>query len=244
MSENRDASPMGSAAARTRLPFETDGIVNPLFQEQFIVLRAKVDREMERRGMKVLGVTSSVASEGKSLCSIMLAKALASKGGRNILLVDADLRKGDLAPRVDVPPTPGLSEFLQGKATLREALRATAVPGLFVIPSGSLKGSPSDLLAGERFSTFLEAARADFGVVILDCPPVLPVADTMTIRDRVDGIVFVYKAGSTPVPLLKRALDEIGTERVLGVVMNSVDVESERFRREYYGSYYTATGGG
>jgi Mrp family chromosome partitioning ATPase len=96
-------------------------------------------------------------------------------------------------------------------------------------------------LAGEKFKSFLQEIRSSFDMILLDTPPVLPVADTPTIRDRTDGFLLVYRVGVTPHTMLRQAMEELGEKNVLGAVLNGVEVASDSYYRKYYGSYYHRT---
>ena len=121
---------------------------------------------------------------------------------------------------------------------MKEILRISSTPGLFVIPGGMRISAPWDLLSGERFRTFLKEARDRFDLVLLDTPPVVPVSDTHALRDLVDGFVLVYRLGLTPHPLFRQAMDDTGESKLIGVVLNGVERQSERYYQRYYGKYY------
>ena len=210
----------------------------PLFQEQFKALRAKIEEYLEREGKKTLAITSAVAEEGKTVTSVNLAMNIASTGRKKVLLIDADMRKSSMAKGLNLNPIPGLSDYLSGNAKGQEILRNTFVKGLHVIPSGSESNSTSDKLAGKEFRNFLKSSREVFDVIILDTPPVLPVADTLSLRDQVDHFLLVYRAGFTPYPMLRHAIEEIGEPMVLGVVINRVKPKTDKYYKKYYGNYY------
>jgi capsular exopolysaccharide synthesis family protein len=134
--------------------------------------------------------------------------------------------------------TPGLTEYLGGGATLKQILHPTQVPNLSMIASGDEVNSPADLLAGDKFKSFLKEIVSSYDMILLDTPPVLPVADTPTIRDLTDGFIFVYRAGFTPFTMLRQALEDLGENNILGVVINGVEVASDSYYRKYYGAYY------
>ncbi|TFH33482.1 MAG: polysaccharide biosynthesis tyrosine autokinase [Deltaproteobacteria bacterium] len=223
-----------------RRPFDLFAIAKEdlLFNEKFKGLRSIVEQKANLHQKKLLGITSSIAGEGKTTICSQLAKSLASTGRKNVLLVDVDVRKADLTHGMGSRRTPGLTEFLLGRATLQQILHSTQVPNLSMIASGIEVNSPSDLLAGDKFKSFLQEIRRSFDMVLLDTPPVLPVADTPTISDLTDGFLFVYRAGFTPYTMLRQAMEDLGEKHVLGVVLNGVEVESDSFYRKYYGAYY------
>lgn len=212
---------------------------DPLFREQFKGLRAKIDDSIEKEGYSTLAVTSAIADEGKTVTCVNLAMNIASTGRKKVLIVDTDMRKADLAPRINVEPVPGLSEFLEGHADVKKIIRNSRVPGLHAIPAGSEPHSPpADILAGKKFRSFLKSAQESYNVILLDTPPILPVADTLSLRDQVDRFLLVYRAGFTPYPMLRQAIEEIGEPKILGVVINRVKSMKEKYYRQYYGQYY------
>jgi len=210
----------------------------PLFLEQFRALRAKLDDYFEKEGGRALAITSAIAEEGKSVTCLHLAMNIGSTRQKKVLLLDTDMRKSSIALRMNLEPAPGLSEFLSGKAKVKEILRNSQVPGLHVIPAGSESHSTADMLSGEQFRSFLKSVRETFDVIILDTPPVLPVADALSLRDQVDRFLLVFRAGFTPYPMLRQAIEEIGEQKVLGVVINRVKPMTDKYYNKYYGKYY------
>jgi len=232
---------VGKAGGRNHLLETGEGDV--LYYEQFRALRSKLEYKADTLGWKVVGVTSSVSGEGKTLCSFKVAASLASTKRKRVLLVDADIRKADLARGLGVPIHPGLTEYLRGPLSLKDVTRKTDVAGLFLVPPGTAVSAPADLLAGERFHVFVAEARKEYDMVLLDTPPVLPVADTMAMREQVDGYIFIYRAGFTPFSMFQKATEEIGEKKILGVVLNGVEPVSEGHYSHYYGQYYTSAPG-
>lgn len=214
------------------------GTGDVLFNEKVKGLRAMVEQRADLQQMRLLGITSSIAGEGKTLTCAQLGRSLASTGRKRVLMVDVDVRKADLTHGMGAHRTPGLTEYLLGGVPLLEILQATKIPNLSLIPTGVEVTSPADLLAGDKFKSFLQEIRTMFDMVLLDTPPVLPVADTPTIRDLTDGFLFVYRAGYTPYTMLRQAMEELGEKHVLGAVLNGVDVATDSYYRKYYGSYY------
>jgi capsular exopolysaccharide synthesis family protein len=211
---------------------------DPLFHEHVNVVRAKFEYKIESLGQKVLAVTSAVAGEGKTLLSAKLALQLASSGRKKVLLVEVDFRKPVLAKVMNLSPLPGLSEYLTGAVPGKSIFQNSLQPGLYVVPAGILAGKPGDLLTGERFKKFLKTVAGEFDIVLLDCPPILPVADTLNLRGQVGGFVFVYRTGMTPHKMFKNAVDEIGEKNVLGVILNDVKRQRKAYYTRYYGKYY------
>lgn len=198
------------------------GKEDPLFQEHVNVVRDKVEYKVERLKHKVLAVTSAIGGEGKTLLCAKLGLQLASTGKKKVLLVDVDFRKPDLAKAFGISPLPGLSEYLSGAVAGKSIFQNSLQPGLYVVPAGNLAGAPADLLTADRFRKFLKIVGGGFDIVLLDCPPVMPVVDTLNLHGHVGGFVFVYRAGMTPHTIFKQAVDEIGETNILGIILNDV----------------------
>ena len=213
------------------------GREDPLFEDRFKGLRAKFEQKSEMLNFRVVGVTSSIAGEGKTLSCAFLAGCLALTGRKRVLLVDTDIRKGDLTRGLGLPRQPGLTEYLMGTVTLQEIVRDSHIPTLKVIPAGAEVQFPADLLSGEPFRAFLKEIRARFDIVLLDTPPILPVADTINMRDQLDAFVFLFRASYTPVEMFRQAVDEIGEKKILGVIINAVEPQSKKYIDKYYGYY-------
>jgi len=209
-----------------------------LFTEKFKGLRAMVEQKSDLHRLKLLGITSSISGEGKTLSCAQLGFSIATTGRKKVLLVDVDIRKADLTHGLGAHRSPGLTDYLLGGATLPQLVRATEVPNLYLIPAGAEVASPADLLAGERFKTFLKEIREQYDAILLDTPPVLPVADTLTIRELTDGFIVLYRTGFTPHTMFRQALEELGEKHVVGAVLNGVEGPSDYYYQKYYGSYY------
>jgi tyrosine-protein kinase Etk/Wzc len=231
--------PPKEAARRTQGSVLKVGESDPIYSEQIKAMRAKVEYMLDMMKIRTIAVTSAISGEGKTTLCAKLGANLASAGRKQVLLVDTDLRKADLGRGLGIPHSPGLSEFILEAAPLDGVLHKSVAPGVDFIPSGTEVSSPGDLLSGTRFREFLADIRNRYDVVILDTPPVLPVADTLSLRDQVDGFVFVYRASFTPHDMFRQAVDEIGEKKVVGAVINGVDPERQRYYERYYGKYYT-----
>lgn len=213
-----------------------------VFLEQFKAFRSKMEHKADHLGWKAIGVTSTVASEGKTLTCAKIALGLALTKRKSVLLVDADNRKSDLTKGFGISTQPGLTEHLLGRASFSDIVRKGPVAGISMVSSGSLVSEPADLLAGNGFRDFVLEARRNFDTVLFDTPPILPVSDTMSMRDELDGFIFVLRLGYTPIEMFTQATEEIGGNKILGVVLNGARPKSDRFYGKYYGHYYTPLG--
>ena len=182
-----------------------------------------------------LAVTSPLPGEGKSLTAARLALALVELG-KEVVLVDADLRRSRLHAVLGLRLTPGLSEVVAGLASLQDALVPVAgADGLWLLPAGHRPPNPTELLAGARFAEVLGQLQRAGRWVIVDTPPALPVADPAVVLTQVDGALVVIRSGRTTWDELDRAVAEIGRSGVplFGVVVNGAPAPEER-----YGAYY------
>ena len=220
-------------------PFFDMQKTDPFFNELFKGLRAKIEYKIDMAEIKSIAVSSSIAGEGKTLTSINLAINMANTGRKNVILVDMDLRKGSVARRLGIRGRQGLSEFLLGNASHDSIIQKTSNPGLFIITSGRRMESPSDLLAGSKFRSLLLDLQSRFDLVILDTPPILPVPDAVTVSELVGGFILLFRLKHTPHYLFRQALEDLGEDKLIGVVINDEDAKTDRYYKKYYGHYYT-----
>ncbi len=183
-------------------------------------------------------VTSAGPREGKTTASVSLAAVMAQSGS-TVVIVDGDMRKPRLHKVFGLDGTLGLSSVLMGEASLDEVIQATRVPGLYLIPCGSVPENPAELLQSDRFRELIAELAERFGMVVFDSPPVVPVTDAAIIGAAVDGVVLVARSGSTRREMIARAVDLLRgvNANLLGVVLNAIDVEGRR-RGGYYYYYY------
>ena len=185
-------------------------------------------------------ITSPGPGDGKTTTAINLATVMAQNGSR-VLLIDADLRKPRMHRDFGKPQSPGLTNRIAGKnseSAETSAILPTDVDGLFVMPSGNSAPNPAELLSSERMSKIIAMNARAFDHVIIDTAPVLGLADSMVLSRLVDGVILVASAGQTPKDSIKSSIRRMAQVRapVLGMVLNSVDLESPDYA--YYSSYY------
>ncbi len=206
-----------------------------ILAEAFRTLRTSVMFATPDRPPKTMLVTSLHQQDGKTSVSTNCAITLAQLGMGDVLLVDADLRHPDLHRILGVPLAPGLSELLEGGAALTETIRATRIPGLFVIPAG-IPANSAELLFSPRFTQALAALGERFAHIVIDTPPMLAVSDTLVLASRVEGVILVIRHGRTSRDAAQRAVQMLGSvrARLLGVVLNHADARSIAIGCQYY----------
>jgi non-specific protein-tyrosine kinase len=203
--------------------------------EAFRSLRTALQFVSQSTGSRIIQVTSSMPGEGKSSTTANLAVMFALTGARTVV-VDADLRRPRLHHFFGIGDGPGLTSALLRDAEATEVLRTTDVAGLMVVPAGPPTPFPAELLGGDRMSDLLDALAEVADVVLVDSPPVLPVADPIIIAGAVDTVVVVASArGTTRRNLLRtiRQLSRVGAS-ISGLVLN----EAVEPAAAAYGGYY------
>jgi capsular exopolysaccharide synthesis family protein len=185
-------------------------------------------------GVKTAVITSSFADEGKTATSVNLAIVLGQLG-KKVLLVDADLHKPHLHEVLSVSNRTGLVSILADGVDPASAVAQTDLPGVFLTPSGPSAPNPSVLLASEAMSSFLESVGVTFDFIILDVPPVMAVADALILGALTDGVVLCVNGGQTPRERVVRARNRLlrANVRILGVLINNLKEQTDRYRRRY-----------
>ena len=197
-------------------------------------IRTGLDCQSLNRPLKTLLITSPGAHEGKSTVLLNLGRAFL-EADRQLLIMDADLRRPALHKALEVPNEVGLADVLREGTVWPEAFRSLG-PGLYFMPAGTRRPNPSSLLSSRHMGTVLQEARDRADIVLIDAPPVLAVADCLPLCRQVDGVILVIRFGSTRRRSLQRAKDQLQKvgANVVGVVINGL---SRRETRHYYAEY-------
>ena len=188
---------------------------------------------------KLLLVTSPLPGEGKTTTAVNIAVVLAQKGSR-VLLIDCDLRRPTIHKIFDIPSQPGLSDFLVGVADSDAVICPTSLANLSVIPAGAIPPQPAELLGSAVMKNCLNRWRQEYDFIIIDSPPALSVTDAVLLSADVDSVLLVLRAGHTTKTALRRTCGILGqvNAKILGTVLNGLDVHTSDYQYYYYGKYY------
>jgi len=213
------------------------------FTEGVRAIKIAAELQAAIKANKVIGVTSTLATEGKSTVACNLAQLMAHARKR-VVLVDADLRKPSLGSSIDPPPSLGLRDVLSGKAALSDALRIDAASGLSILPSLAEEGlvHTDAIVSSNEFRALIDRLREDFDFVILDLPPLGPVVDVRAAAQAIDSIVFVIEWGRTRISVVARHLEAAPEvyDRIAGFVLNKAEGKLSLGDHRYYGGYGAA----
>ncbi|PYY00550.1 MAG: hypothetical protein DMG64_09800 [Acidobacteria bacterium] len=203
--------------------------------EKFRVLALRLRNFQKRQQLKKLLVTSSIKGEGKSVISANLAVTLVQQGQR-ILLMDCDMHQSGLRDLLGSHTQPGLSDWWNDSEGIVSFLRRVEGLSLWYLGAGRCSESPMEILQSQRFADMLNQVASWFDFVIIDSPPLVPVADSTFLAGLSDGSLVVVRQARTPKPLLKEALK---TENLkpLGIVANEWNDAEHRYYGQYYKTY-------
>jgi protein-tyrosine kinase len=211
--------------------------------EQYRKLAATLHHVQVERGMKVIMTASALPGEGKSLTAVNLSLTLSESYHRRVLLIDADLRRPTVQRIFGLPAVAGLNEGLKSG----EDRPMPIVPiseRLFVLPAGRPEADPMSGLTSDRMRRLIAQASSAFDWVIVDTPPVGLLPDASLLAAIVDGVLLVIRSGQAPFALVKRTVDAISHDRILGVVMNAIEYVHDKNAagyHDYYGGGYYGT---
>jgi len=187
--------------------------------EEFRFLAAKVAALAASR-CTTIGVVSAGPREGKTTVALGLAAALARSSPRRVLLLEADLRRPAIELCLGLPRSGGVAEWLSGRGQ-GVPVRTVTPPGFAVIAGGRERLGRPELLGSERMGVLIGACRLAFGFVVVDCPPLSPVADAVAMQDLLDGFLLVVRGRHTAREAVARAVSRLKQNRIHGVVFNS-----------------------
>jgi succinoglycan biosynthesis transport protein ExoP len=223
------------------LPLLSDEDERYTFAESFRSLRSSLLFMPNQKDIKSLLVTSSIPGEGKSTIASNLAITMAFAGTR-VLLVDADLRRGDLASIFNVDGRFGLSSILRDDMPWKSVAKPTHLRSLTLIPRGPVTNQSSELLLAPRFEPLLSEWKNAFDLVLFNTSPILATDDTATIAPIFDGTLMVIRAQFTSARLVRNSLNAMYQRQVnvIGLILNSVNTEAPDYYYYRYPKYYAA----
>jgi capsular exopolysaccharide synthesis family protein len=207
-----------------------------LAAEKFRFLGVRLRQLRQTHSLQKVLITSTIPEEGKSMVSANLAVTLAQRKQQRVLLLEGDLRRPSLSARFGLPKLPGLSEWLQGDHGAIAGIYHLEGAGFWFLPAGSPPDSNLELMQSERLSELMDQLTGYFDWILIDSPPVVPLADTSLWIRSVDGVLLVVREGTTQKRQLQRGLRELEQSKLLGVVMNNSSNTDHDNYYHHYGS--------
>lgn len=197
-----------------------------VISEQYKILTTNLMSLNKGKPPKTIAITSAIGSEGKTLTSLNLAVTMAQATRKpKIVLIDADMRKGQLIKYLGVPAHKGLSDYLNGDAEISDILFNLDVDHLSFISSGPVPANPAELLGSQRMRELILTLRSRYDYVLIDTPPVIPVTDAVIIGSNVEGVVMVIQAGRTQRGMVTRATELLNQAHanIVGHVLTGIE---------------------
>ena len=231
---NRSGQGTGSAKENW-FRLDRDGSDNFELAEAIRNLRTSLLFAADRSKPRSILISSTVPSEGKTTICCNLSIALAQLGKR-VLLIDGDLRRPSVQKYFSVVNDGGLVDYLQGAQDWLGIVTPSGVPGLNIITCGKIPRDPVELLSTDRMRDLILRCQAEYDFVLVDSPTLVNMADSRVLASYLDAVVLVVKASSTPRKLVHRALANVRSTstRVIGVVLNQLDIHDEKYAYSYY----------
>jgi capsular exopolysaccharide synthesis family protein len=189
--------------------------------EAFHLLGVRLRHLRRVRPLKKILVTSTIPQEGKSMVAANLACTLALRTQQRVLLLEGDVRRPTQAKIFGIERKQGICEWLQGERSLAKSIYFLETAGICIFPSGVATGNSLELLQSGRLGPMMEQLTSWFDWVVIDSPPILPLADTSVWTTLSDGILLITRQGVTQKRQLKRGLEALGPQKLIGAILNS-----------------------
>ena len=207
------------------------------YEESIKTLRTNI--QFSSKQVKVVLLTSCYPNEGKSDIAFSLSLEM-GKAGKRVLLVDADIRKSNFIKRYSVNQTiHGLSQYLSGQVERQWITYQTNFPNVDIIFAGPLAPNPSELLGDPAFGELLEEKRKEYDYIFIDTPPIGSMIDAAIVAEKSDGAVLVIESEAVSYSVAQKSLTQLERSgcKILGAVLNKVDMKKDKYYSSYYGRY-------
>ena len=208
---------------------------NSFGEEQFRKLKTCIFRRSPDPPRFIL-ITSAAPGEGKTTVAVNLAITISHEIHKKVILIDADLRKPNIFSD-KYSNSRGLSDYLAGQSPAAEILTNFEAENFMVVPAGTPPQKPAELIGSKRMKDLVKTIRenCDDQFILIDSPPVLSASEPLLLSEWVDGIILVIMAGQVPKPAVRRVIDSLGREKIIGVVFNQRKLKPSK---HYYDRYY------
>ena len=225
---------------RLELPFMEEASIpiasaNSFAEEQFRKLKTSIFRRSPEPPRFIL-ITSAAPGEGKTTVAVNLAITISHEIHTKVILIDADLRKPNIF-REKYLNSRGLSDHLAGQLPVAEILTNFETDNFMVIPAGTSHQKPAELIGSRKMKELIKDLRqnGDDQFVLIDSPPVLSTSEPLLLSELVDGVILVVMAGQVPKAAVRRVIDTLGREKIIGIVFNQKNLKPSK---HYYDRYY------
>lgn len=232
MNKKKKLDPKRVISSNKPMDFETT--------EAYKSIRTNLQFAVQKKGCKIIAITSAQPDEGKSTSCSRLGIVIAQTGAK-VLMIDCDLRKPSIHKLFQQKSIPGLSDILGGMSDLETAIQETKFKHLNIIFAGTVPPNPAELLGSEEMKNLLDTVSESFDYILLDTPPINIVADALALTPIIDGVVVVVKQGETKHPELMHVLSslEFAKSKVLGIILYGVERKNNfRYSKYKYKNYY------
>ncbi len=209
--------------------------------EEFRTFRTRLNHLQSLQPIHTVVVTSPSPAEGKSMGAVNLALAESHLAGNNTILCDFDFRRPLVHNLFQIDRSPGITDYLLGKATIDQVIRKVAGTNLSILPAGEAVINPLELLNLDKVRHLLDGLQKTYNWVVLDTPPLLFAADANLLSTMADGTILVVRLGVTTVDSITRAIQSLCENNVLGTVVNGARRGELYSKYTYYHTYFYST---
>ena len=208
--------------------------------EQYKVLRTNLYSMASTEHIKTIVITSSQAQEGKTITSCNLSTTLSLDQEKKVLLIDCDLRRPAVHNIFGISRKPGFSDVLAETVDMDEFLEKPVIGNLFIMPAGTIKSNPSEILTSTKIKNLIDGLKQKFDYIIFDTPPVLNVTDSSILGSLCDAVLFVVRAGVTPRNMVEEALEMLteAQAKPKGCILTNVHYLLDSYYYFYRYKYY------
>ena len=231
--DNNSESPLDELSRKKMIDLIVHRNPGDAFSESIQSVRTSLSYARAGGFPKTIMLTSSLASEGKSTVTMNLAISCAN-AGKKVIIVEADLRRSRLYKAFGVPSSPGLSDYLVGSQAARP-YKVKQIENLSILVGGSKTPNPVDLLGSQGMQDLLSKYEQEYDLVIVDCPPVLMLADSVIVSRMVEAVLFVVMAHETPKDAIKGSIQRLRSVSapLIGTVLNKVEATHSGYAYDY-----------
>jgi polysaccharide biosynthesis transport protein len=204
--------------------------------EQYRILYTKISQLNKGKPQTILAISSSIEGEGKTITALNLALVTARDFGKKTLLIEGDLKNPSISNYLQRKLPSGLLDILSNKTDIQSSILTSVADNLSVIPVTKSVRNSSSIWSSPEMSSLVSVLKERYDFILIDSPPIIALPDMNVIEKLVDGVILVIRAESTPRDVVKMALNSLGIDKIVGIILNDAKPSKSRYYHHVYGT--------
>lgn len=228
--------PRNNIAQHRHRPLITLQAPDSLIADQYRILYTRILQLSKGKPQSIFAISSSIKGEGKTVTSLNLALVMARDFRKKVLLIEGDLKNPSISKYLQLNPKTGLVEILLNKSNIQDSILSHATENLSLLPVVKSVRNSASILSSQEMGSTISTLKEQYDFILIDSPPIISLPDMNIIEKLADGVILVVRAEKTPCDAVKIAVNSLGGDKIVGVILNDAKQQTSRYAHYLYGT--------